>query len=107
MAQVNVKIKDIQTIHTNTKKRLAQPLIEVTLECNKVGQTEKHEIKFSEMLSNLADKTNEELLDFVERLVRSYVETAYKSQRAIDPGTGDWNKTSLAVGKELIVEVGG
>lgn len=103
--KVNVKIKDVVTIHTTEGKRLDQPLIEVTLEANKVGETEKYEIKFSEMLSNLAGMTNEELLDYIEGLVQSYARTAYKGQQALDPVTRDWDKTSLAVGREFIVEV--
>ena len=105
MAQINVKIKDIVTIHTAKENRLDQPLIDVTLECNKAGETEKHEIKFSEMLSNLADMTSEELLDYVEQLVRSYAETAYKGNQAFDPVTGNWDKTSLVMGREFTVEV--
>ncbi len=105
MVQVNVKIADVKTIHTATEKRLDQPLIEVTLEVNKVGETEKYEIKFSEMLSNIAGKTNPELLEMIEMLVLSYVQTAYRGQAELDTETGVWKRTSLAIGKEFIVEV--
>lgn len=105
MVQVNVKIADVKTIHTHSGSRLDQPMIEVTLEINKVGEPEKYEIKFSEMLSNIADKTNQELLDMLEMLVGSYVKTAYKGQESLDTETGEWKRRSQAIGKEYIIEL--
>jgi len=103
--QVNVKVKDIITVHTDENGRLDQPLIEVTLEVNKVGETEKREIKFSEMLSTIADMDNAQLMDHVEMLVQSYARTAYKGQQELDTETGDWARTDQAIGKEFVIEV--
>lgn len=103
--QVNVKVKDIVMIHTDENGRLDQPLIEVTLEVNKVGETEKREIKFSEMLSTIADMDNAQLRDHVEMLVQSYARSAYKGHQELDPETRDWARTDQAIGKEFVVEV--
>ena len=103
--QVNVKVKDIVTVHTDTDGRLDQPLIEVVLEVNKVGQTEKREIKFSEMLSTIAGMDNAHLIEHVEMLVQSYARTAYKGQQELDPETGHWARTDQAIGREFVVEV--
>jgi len=103
--QVNVKVKDIVTIHTDENGRLDQPMIEVTLEVNKVGETEKREIKFGEMLSTIADMDNIQLKDHVEMLVLSYTSTAYKGQEELNPETRDWARIDQAIGKEFIVEV--
>lgn len=105
MVQVNVKIADVKTIHTTGGNRLNQPMIEVTLEINKIGETDKYEIKFSEMLSNIADKTNQELLDMLEMLVGAYVRTAYKGQQSLDSETGEWKRAAQAIGKEYIIEI--
>lgn len=105
MPQVNVKVKDIITIHTSSGGRLDQPMIEVMLEVNKVGETEKYEIKFSEMLSNLASMTPSDLQVYVQKIVEAYVETAYKGQQTLDPGTGDWEKQAQYIGKEFTVEI--
>jgi len=103
--QVNVKVKDIVTVHTDENGRLDQPLIEVTLEVNKVGETEKHEIKFSEMLSTIADMDNAQLKDHVEMLVQSYTRTAYKGQQELNSETRDWARMDQAIGKEFVVEI--
>lgn len=103
--QVNVKVKDIQTIHTHGGGKLDQPMIEVTLECNKVGETEKHEIKFSEMLSTIADMSNIQLIGYVQMLIESYTKTAFKGQQELDPKTGNWVRMDKALGQEFVVEV--
>lgn len=103
--QVKVKIKDIKTIHTDTAGRLDQPMIEVSLECNKVGAAEKYEIKFSEQLSNLAGMTDAELRDYCQMLVESYAKTAYKGQQGLDPVTKNWVKQAQYIGQEFTVDV--
>ncbi len=105
MVQVNVRVADVKTIHTDNGNRVDQPLIEVTLEVNKVGETEKYEIKFTEILSKIAYMTNLELLELVENLVHAYVRTAYRGRSEIDPETGEWIKASLVIDKTFIVEV--
>ncbi len=103
--QVKVKIKDIRTIHTNEGGRLDQPMIEVTLECNKVGVAEKYELKFSEQLANLAGMSDVQLRNYCQMLVESYAKTAYKGQQQLDPLTKDWNQQANYIGQEFTVDV--
>jgi hypothetical protein len=103
--QVRVKIKDIKTIHTDSGGRLDQPMIEVTLECNKVGAAEKHEIKFTEQLSNLAGMTDAQLRNYCQMLVEAYTKSAYKGQQELHPDTKDWNKQAQYIGQEFTIDV--
>lgn len=102
--EVNVKIKSIETIHTNVGSRLDQPMINVVLEVNKVGSDDKYEITFSEMLSNMSGKTDAELNDFVTNMVTSYVKTAYKGQQEL-AGDKEWKKQKTYIGKQFVITV--
>ncbi len=103
--QVHIKIKDIRTIHTDGGGRLDQPMIEVTLQCNKVGETNIYEVKFSEQLANFADMSDVQLVDYCTTLVKSYAQTAYKGQRQLDGVSRNWNKQSQYIGQEFTVDV--
>ena len=104
-ATIEVKIKTIETHHTDEGNRLNQPLINVILECNLQGSPEKKEIAFSEMLSNLADMSPAELQQYVAAVIQNYVETAYKGQRVLDPNTGNWKYQDTYIGRTFIVEI--
>jgi len=103
--QVKVKVKDIQTIHTDGGGRLDQPMIEVTLECNKVGEATKYEVKFSEQLANLAGMSDAQLLGYCQMLAESYAKTAYKGQQQLDPVTKNWKKQNDYIGQEFTVDI--
>jgi len=105
VVQVNVLVKDVKTIHTHHGGRLDQPLVEVTLEVNKAGETEKHELKFTEMLYNLAGMTEQELMDKVESLVTAYVMSAYRGQGEVDSATGEWKEKAKIIGRTFVVDV--
>ena len=102
--QIEVKIKNIQTIHTDTDGRLDQPMIDVTLECNELGEVDKYEIKFSEQLSSFDGMNDAQILEHFQMLVDSYVKNAYKGQGQLDVGQ-NWNKQSQYLDMELTVDV--
>jgi hypothetical protein len=102
---INVLIKAITTIHTNAGSRLDQPMVEVTLECNKAGDTDKYEIKFTEMCSNLVGMSDADLLANITALVGSYIKTAYAGQQILDGTTHDWVKQTQYIGKTLSITI--
>lgn len=102
--QVTATLKNIITIHTGTETSKAdQPMIEVTLEMN--DGTNTQEIKFTEMLSNLAGMDEAAVMDYFQDILADYVGTAYKGQQALEPVSGDWKHAKTLEGRQFIIEV--
>jgi hypothetical protein len=99
---VNVKISDVKTIHTNDRTKVDQPIVEFTLEL--MIDNEKKELKFTEMLCNLADLDSKQLLEHLNGHIQDYVRTAYKGRDEIN-SQGNWDKTANIIGKTYTITV--
>jgi len=106
--KVEAKITDIKTKHTGGDGREDQPALEITLEVTKVDGKDKAEptkIRFSELLSNIADMDNAALNSYFEQQIMAYMDTAFKGQKVVDKTTQEWKHTSAFLGKKYTIEV--
>lgn len=111
---MNVKatIKEIKTIHTSGEgARVDQPIVEFTLSITKdgdkdeKGQPKEYELKFTEMLCNLANLDAQQLANLLEMYVKDYVETAFGWTEAIESKTGDWANAKDLIGKTYNISI--
>lgn len=109
--QVEVTITNIATVNTDVEGiRENQPLVEFTLhlkraESEEIGaQDIESEIKFTEMLSVIADMTPEQLGDHILMLVQDYVNTALKGQKVLT-AQKEWAAKDTFLGKTYTIEV--
>jgi hypothetical protein len=100
---IQAKISDVKTIHTNEGARADQPLVEFTLEMT--IDKEKKELKFTEMLCNLANLDSESLSNLLESHIKNYVETAFGWAESIEPKTGDWSRAKDLIGKTYTINI--
>jgi len=105
MANINVLVKNIVTTHTTDPTKLDSPRVDITLECNIEGNIEKKEIKFSELLVNLVDKSPDELRSSLIISVTRIVKQAYLGQKALDPVSNNWVHQDEYVGKSFTIAV--
>ena len=97
--RLNVKVKDVVTINTDTESQENQPMVEFTLEVRKDGSPTPREIKFTEMLCNLAGMNAVQIANHMAMLIEDYVKTAIKGQTALNPKQ-EWVEKSRLIGSE-------
>lgn len=104
---VKVTIKDVRTISTAVDDRENTPIAEITLELERLDEigSRPTELKFTEMLSVLADMTSEELDTHLENIIKDYVGLAFRGQKLLDESTGEWKDASRLVNREYLIEV--
>lgn len=103
--RVNAKITKVVTINTDTEAtRENQPLAEFTLEISKEGSAEKREIKFTEMLSNLARMDAIQIANYLAVIMEDYVRTAIKGQEALGSDK-KWVEQSRLIGTEFTFDI--
>lgn len=102
MRTVSAKIKSINTIHTTDENsRQDTPVIEFVMELN--DGKDITELKFTEMLSNLARKTDAEVDEFIQQLVTAYVGSSYLGLDEVEPETGNWDKVPALLNKTYVM----
>lgn len=98
--RVQVKVKKIVTINTDAEGlRENQPMAEFTLEVRKDGKGTPREIKFTEMLCNLAGMDAIQITDYMAIIIEDYVKTAIKGQTALGSDK-EWVDKSRLIGSE-------
>lgn len=103
--RVQAKVKKIVTINTDAEGlRENQPMAEFTLEIRKDGVKIPTEIKFTEMLSNLAGMDAIQIADHMAMIIEDYVKTAIKGQAALNPKR-EWLEQSRLVGAEYTFDI--
>jgi len=105
--EVQVKVIDVKTIHTNTdvdtKDMADQPMIEVTLETTVSGKTEQ--IKFTEVLSNIAHLNRQGIKNYFKSVITNYVQMAYAGQRAVDSVSKEWLDKDAILGLQFTLDI--
>lgn len=97
--QYRIKIMGIKTIHTDTENKANQPLVEIT------ADMEGKQFVFSEMISNLAGLSVEELDAAMTQLLTEYAKTIVKASSGIDKVTKKWVGTEKLLNKEYNVDI--
>jgi hypothetical protein len=75
------------------------------LEMGEVGQGAITQIRFTEMISNIAVMTDPQLVDWLQEVVKNYAQTVYLAKQAIDHVIREWTKKSVALDRNFVVTV--